>query len=527
MALMQLSSVEQAAQWLHEKLAASGGQLRTDSRRVQRGDAFIAWPGAATDGRQYVAAALQAGAVACLVEADGTAAFAFDDARVASFAGLKAASGPIAAEFFGHPSRQLDVIAVTGTNGKTSTAWWLAQTLNVLYSQPNQSLSNQEQTKPILCGLIGTLGLGTPGSLVSTGLTTPDPVMLQAEFARLRDAGAKAVAIEASSIGIAEQRLAATAIRSAIFTNFTQDHLDYHRDMEAYWLAKRQLFDWPGLQQAVINIDDPKGEPLAMELASRGMVVWTVSTLRTDAPTGLALWAMPPHYEAGRMHAKIGEGSERVEITAPIVGEYNLANVLGVMATLRSLGLSLEQIAPAISLISAVPGRMERVAADGHEDQVPQVVVDYAHTPDALAKVLDALRAMAASRSGRLWCVFGCGGDRDPVKRPLMAQTAQALADRIVLTSDNPRGESPEAIITDVLHGFDDRSRVHIEPDRARAIRETIERADPHDVVLLAGKGHEDYQEIQGVKHPFSDISKAQEALQAYVRKINRAESAT
>jgi UDP-N-acetylmuramyl-tripeptide synthetase len=509
MALLHLPLAESAAQWLRERVRA--GQLHTDSRRVKPGDAFIAWPGAATDGRQYVEAALQAGAVACLIEHEGAESFGFSDDRIASVTGLKAASGPIAAAYFGQPSGALEVMAVTGTNGKTSTAWWMAQLLNIL--RGSSSLSKDEHSMQYPCALIGTLGIGTPGKMVSTGLTTPDPVMLQAEFARLREAGATAVAIEASSIGIAEYRLHATAIRTAIFTNFTQDHLDYHGSMDAYWQAKRALFGWPGLKSAVINIDDERGESLARELAAQGLKVWTVSLLRTDAPTGHALWASPPTYDDGLMHSQISEGSVRVPISVPVLGDYNLANLLGVMAAACDLGYSLQAIAQALTAITAVPGRMEHVKPEDEMGDGPQVIVDYAHTPDALTQVLRALKPVALSRGGKLWCVFGCGGDRDPIKRPLMANAVEQEAHQLVITSDNPRSESPEAIIADIVQGLLKPQAAQVQVQRAQAIDQTIAWADTADVVLLAGKGHEDYQEIKGVKHPFSDIVCAREAL--------------
>lgn len=518
--LTHLMTAQQAAQWLRARVKS--GALQTDSRRVKAGDAFVAWPGAATDGRSYVQAALRAGAVACLIEAEGAQDFGFTDERIATCTGLKALSGPIAAAYFEQPSSTLNILAVTGTNGKTSTAWWLAQLLNALHEDA-QLLSKIERSTQYPCALIGTLGIGTPGQMTSTGLTTPDPVMLQAELARLRDAGARAVAIEASSIGIAEHRLDATVIHSAIFTNFTQDHLDYHGSMPAYWEAKRALFDWPGLRSAVINIDDPYGEALATELSressARGLVVWTVSMLRSDAPTGHALWSSTPYYQDGLMHSILAEGHARVAMAAPIAGDYNLSNLLGAVACLRSLGFSLEQIAQAMPQMTSVPGRMERVWPTSLTDEPerwPCVIVDYAHTPDALTQALRALRPLARSRGGRLHCIFGCGGDRDPLKRPLMGQAVQALADHIVLTSDNPRSESPQAIIDNIVQGLTAPRRVQVQVQRAQAIALALASASPQDVVLIAGKGHEDYQEIAGVKHPFSDIACAREALSRY-----------
>ena len=257
--MAKLRTPHEAATWLRERVT---GSLWTDSRKVRSGDGFIAWPGAANDARQYVGDVLKAGAQACLVEEQGAQQYKFSDARIASYAGLKEAAAPIAAAYFEEPSRQLQTIAVTGTNGKTSTAWWLAQALGKLGRK---------------CGVVGTLGIGAPDAMVFNGLTTPDPVLLQQQLRRFVDEGFVACAIEASSIGIAEQRLDATHLQVAIFTNFTQDHLDYHRSMQAYWDAKASLFAWPGLESAVINIDDAKGEALSAMLANSGLQIWTVS----------------------------------------------------------------------------------------------------------------------------------------------------------------------------------------------------------------------------------------------------------
>jgi UDP-N-acetylmuramoyl-L-alanyl-D-glutamate--2,6-diaminopimelate ligase len=482
------------------------GALQTDSRRIKKGDAFIAWPGAATDGRQYVKSSLQAGASCCLVESEGVQAYGFDDARIAQVEGLKAASGLIAAAYYGQPGTSLDVIAVTGTNGKTSSAWWIAQALNLL--------RKNERSAQYSCGLIGTLGMGTPGNMVSTGLTTPDPVMLQAELARLRDAGASACAMEASSIGIAEHRMAGTQVKVAVFTNFTQDHLDYHGSMEAYWLAKRALFDMPGLQTAVINVDDARGDDLVAYCKSRGLAVISTSQIRTDA----TLCGSAPEHQAVGMTFDVAHAGQKQSVSCPVVGDFNAANMLGVIGALLALSVGLTAVCQAVSSCTAVPGRMELIA----EADLPLMVVDYAHTPDALVKALGALRATAQVRGGKLWCVFGCGGNRDPLKRPLMAQSVQAVADHIILTSDNPRNEAPQTIATEVMAGFaparQNHSTIHQELDRRQAIRWAAQQAASEDVILIAGKGHEDYQEIAGIKYPFSDIQEARSALAARTR---------
>ncbi|MCW5632997.1 MAG: UDP-N-acetylmuramoyl-L-alanyl-D-glutamate--2,6-diaminopimelate ligase, partial [Rubrivivax sp.] len=526
-ALQHLPDAVAAVAWLHTRLrpaaaapaaaGAAGGApatLRTDSRDVQPGDAFIAWPGATVDGRRFVPDALRAGAAACLVEAEGAAAFDFGAAggRVAALAGLKAACGAIADAWFGQPSRALDTIAVTGTNGKTSTTWWAAAALGALGRR---------------AGVIGTLGVGEPPAVAATGLTTPDPVTLHATLRRLVDAGCRACALEASSIGLVEQRLAALKIDVAVFTNFTRDHLDFHGTMAAYWAAKRRLFDWPGLRAAVVNIDDPRGAALAGELdgpAARARAggapldLWTFSVRPTARPSQLArptrLVAQALRYEARGLafevvEAREGGGSEAATLASTLVGDYNASNLLGVLAALRALGVPLADAVRELGRVGAVPGRLQRIA--GHE---VEVVVDYAHTPDALEKVLATLRPLAAARGGRLTCVFGCGGDRDATKRALMGGIAERGADRVVVTSDNPRSEAPRAIMSDILAGMSAAARgVALIEDRREAIATAVAGAAPGDVVLLAGKGHEDYQEIAGVRRPFSDVDEARAAL--------------
>jgi UDP-N-acetylmuramoyl-L-alanyl-D-glutamate--2,6-diaminopimelate ligase len=494
MTVTALKSAEAAARWLRSWVT---GTLVTDSRQVRAGDAFIAWPGQAVDGRRFVPAALDAGATTCVVEREGLEAFGFDDARIASLPGLKAEAGVVADAFFDHPSAALDVLAVTGTNGKSSTAWWCAQALTLLDRR---------------AGVIGTLGIGEPplpgraSSLHFTGLTTPDPVLLHAALRRFATAGFSACAIEASSIGIEQQRMAGLRIAVALFTNFTRDHLDYHGTMDAYWAAKRRLFDWPGLRAAVVNVDDERGAALAGELRDTPLDLWTVSTRDPSA----RLVAGPLGYADGGLAFALSEGEVEVSVRSGLIGDYNAHNLLGVIAGLRALGVPLAAAAGVVPRLTPVPGRMQRV---GDGLGAPQVVVDYAHTPDALDKVLSALRELAAARGGRLVCVFGCGGNRDASKRPLMGAIAAQRADRVVVTSDNPRGESPAAILAQIVAGIEDRSHTEVIEDRRAAIAQAVAEASARDVIVLAGKGHEDYQEIAGVRHPFSDVSEATQAL--------------
>ena len=497
-----LHTPTQAAAWLKTQVS---GTLRSDSRAVQPGDAFIAWPGAAVDGRSFVASALQRGASACLVEAAGAESFDLPATHVERYAGLKVATGAIAAEFFAHPSQALAVLAVTGTNGKTSTAWWLAQALSAL-------------SAPALpCGMVGTLGVGRPpaagaaatdfGDVVPTGLTTPDPVQLQAALRQFADAGLQACAIEASSIGIEETRLDGTHIRVALFTNFTQDHLDYHASMDAYWAAKRRLFDWPGLHSVVLNIDDARGVELATALAGGALDVWTVSAER---PARLQASAIT--YLADGMRFDVQEDGQRQPLQTRLLGSFNVSNLLGVLAGMRALGVPLDAAVAACATLRPVPGRMECLG----DAATPLVAVDYAHTPDALDHALAALRPLAQARGGKLWCIFGCGGDRDAAKRPLMGAIAAKRADQVVVTSDNPRSEKPEAIIAQILLGLPSCQTLEVQSDRALAIAQTVARAQAQDVVLLAGKGHEATQEVAGVKSAFSDRAHAEAALQQW-----------
>jgi UDP-N-acetylmuramoyl-L-alanyl-D-glutamate--2,6-diaminopimelate ligase len=480
------------------------GVLHTDSRRVGAGDGFIAWPGGVTDGRQFVASALQQGATACVVEQSGADAFAWgENPAIATYDGLKAASGLIAAAYYEQPSQALDVVAITGTNGKTSTAWWLAHALHNAGKR---------------CAIVGTLGVGEVGQLEVTGMTTPDPVLLQVKLRGMADSGVNACAIEASSIGLAEHRLDGTQVRVAMFTNFTQDHLDYHGDMASYWQAKLALFSWAGLQAAVVNVDDAHGAALAVQLQARGdLSVWTLSCAAhsgsdsVDSAGVSAQHIVARHIQHGAMGLcfEVVEGDEVHALDTQLVGHYNVSNVLGVIACMRAMGYSLADAAQACRVLPAVPGRMQTVGAADE----PLVVIDYAHTPDAVAQAVQALLPLAQSRGGELTCVLGCGGDRDAAKRPLMAAAAEQHAQHVVLTSDNPRSEDPQTILNHMLAGLKHASKAIVIADRAQAIAQTVQHARTQDVVLVAGKGHEDYQEISGVKHPFSDVQHTHEAL--------------
>jgi len=383
----------------------------------------------------------------------------------------------------------LFMIGVTGTNGKTSVTQWIAQALAALGRK---------------CAVVGTLGNGFPGDLIPGPNTTPGAVALRQILPDLVAQGAMACAMEVSSIGLHQKRVAEVAFDVAVFTNFTRDHLDYHGTMEDYAAEKRKLFDMPGLRAAVLNLDDPFGAQLDAELAGRLRVIGY--TLEAKVSRGETLAATDLAMDGAGLSFML----DGVRIEAPVVGRFNASNLLAVIGALLAGGEILADIAGVLPRLTPPPGRMQTIGSEGK----PLVVIDYAHTPDALEKALTTLLETAAARGGKLICVFGCGGERDPGKRPLMGAVAEALADRVLVTSDNPRGEKPEAIIADIVGGMT--RRPAIELDRAKAIKDAVTAADARDIVLLAGKGHEPYQEVAGARHPFSDLEQARQALEQY-----------
>jgi UDP-N-acetylmuramyl-tripeptide synthetase len=460
------------AKQLFTRLAAEGAMiaaLAADSRRCAPGVAFFAYPGEVADGRAYIGEAVRRGAAAIVWEEAG---FAWrDEWRVpnASVLGLRQQAGALAAQFHGRPSEALWMCGVTGTNGKTSCSQWIAEALG---------------RRGARTGVIGTLGAGFPRSLAPLPNTTPDALEIQRLLKEMRDQGAEAVAMEVSSHGLAQGRLNGVAFDCALFTNLSHDHLDYHRTMQAYGDAKAKLFETEGLEAAVLNLDDTLGVRLAQAAKARGLRVIGYGF------AGAASTAVDEYLPASLL---------AVAHTRQ-VGRFNVANALGVLGCLLAFGLGSKEAMALIADLPPVPGRMEQVA------DAPLVIVDYAHTPDALEKVLTALRPLAGERGGRLVIVFGAGGDRDPSKRPLMGEVAKRFADRVLVTSDNPRGEDPRAIIRQI--GVADS-----EVDRARAIQKVILEAAPGDVILIAGKGHEDTQEIAGKRLPFSDAAVARAAV--------------
>jgi UDP-N-acetylmuramoyl-L-alanyl-D-glutamate--2,6-diaminopimelate ligase len=460
-------------------------RLTVDSRRVQPGDVFVALPGAHVDGRAFIADAIARGAAAVLAEA-GAKVGADGTVPVLEVSKLAAHAGEIAHLVYGRPSEQLWLCGVTGTNGKTSVSQWIAQAMGALDCK---------------CGVIGTLGNGFPPDLDASPNTTPDAVSLHATLARFVREGAVACAMEVSSIGLDQGRANGAHFDVAVFTNLTRDHLEYHGSMEAYGAAKARLFDAPGLNAAVLNLDDPFGAELAARLKGR---VRTIGYTLADADGADLVLRAAQLAQTGTGTAFEVDG---VRYAAPVIGRFNAANLLAVIGALLAGDETPADIAAVLPRLTPPPGRMQTL---GGRD-APLVVVDYAHSPDALEKVLTTLRETATARGGKLVCVFGCGGDRDAGKRPLMGAIAERLADRAVVTSDNPRGEEPRAIIAAIRAGM--QGKPAVEADRAAAIAAALAQADARDVVLLAGKGHEPYQEVAGVRLPFSDIETARQAL--------------
>jgi UDP-N-acetylmuramoyl-L-alanyl-D-glutamate--2,6-diaminopimelate ligase len=474
-----------------QRQGVKAASLCADSRAAAPGDVFVAFPGARVDGRRFIADAVARGAAAVLWERQGAEAPAIAVPNLA-VDDLQALSGWIAHLAYGRPSETLWTVGITGTNGKTSVSQWIAQAFAQLERR---------------CAVIGTLGCGFPGRLEESLNTTPDALTLHRLFAGYLAQGAQAAAMEVSSIGLDQGRVNGVHFDVAVFTNLTRDHLEYHGSMEAYGAAKEQLFAAPGLKAAVLNLDDALGRKIARDLAGRGVPV-TGYTLRGEAAPGADVLLIAENLAATprglRFTAVTPLG--RADIEAALVGEFNIANLLAVLGTLLASGVTLDRAAAVLRRLTSSPGRMQAVGGEGQ----PLAVIDYAHTPDALDKALAALRGTAAARGGRLVCIFGCGGNRDPGKRPQMGEIAARRADAVILTSDNPRDEDPQAILADIARGAPGARTI---ADRSEAIRTALAEADPRDVVLIAGKGHEAYQEIAGRRRPFSDVDCAVAAL--------------
>jgi UDP-N-acetylmuramoyl-L-alanyl-D-glutamate--2,6-diaminopimelate ligase len=462
--------------------------LSSDSRELRAGDVFIALRGASVHGLAFAAKAEAADVAAILFEApvpDGMAI----PANAIAVPELRHKLGRLADRFYAAPSKQLAMTGVSGTNGKTSTVQLLAQALTLHGDR---------------AGSIGTLGAGLHGELIAGERTTPDVIAVHRLIAQMRDAGATHVAMEVSSHALEQGRVDEIAFKVAVFTNLTRDHLDYHGTMAAYGAAKAKLFVWPTLEAVVINLDDAFGADLITQVADGVKRIGVSSRGHADAALTAENLALTP---AG-LRFELVEAGARHAVASSLLGRFNVDNLLAVAGALRALGWTLSAVAAMLPRLSPVGGRMSRV---GGHDHAPLIVVDYAHTPDALEQALASLREHTP---GRLTCVFGCGGDRDRGKRPQMAAIAERGADRVIVTDDNPRSEDGDAIVAEIVAGFADARTIRIERDRAKAIALALSDADAGDVILVAGKGHETYQEIAGVRYPFDDLAVARDLLE-------------
>lgn len=461
----------------------------------------MAYPGATRDGRAYIREAIGRGAISVLWESKG---FAWDArCKVPNLAvpNLRRHAGEIATRVYSRPSRRMWMVGVTGTNGKTTCSQWIAQALTAMGRR---------------CAVIGTLGYGLRPPLRPMANTTPDAVWLHSQLAELARRGARAVSMEVSSIGLEQDRVAGIEFDVALFTNISRDHLEYHRTMRRYREAKAKLFAWDSLQHAVVNLDDDFGAELAHRIRRPGLKVMGYGFGGARAPRSIRVAGSDIRAGASGLSFSVDTPWGTARVVSPVLGRFNASNLLGTLAVLLASGFGLRRAVAALARLKPLPGRMQRVGGGTR----PLVVVDYAHTPDALEKVLRALRELmfyrspVTGRGSRLICVFGCGGERDRGKRPQMGRIAAHLADSVVITSDNPRGEDPRRIISEIVEGARPGSgELKVNPDRRVAICAAIAKAQRGDIVLVAGKGHENYQEVRGVKHPFSDAAVAREAL--------------
>lgn len=465
--------------------------LVMDSRHIRLGDAFVAIAGFGTHGLAFVEQAREKGTSAILFDASAPSVEYPAPADAIGVPDLRARMGRMADRFHGEPSAAMTTIGVTGTSGKTSTVQLLAQALELC---------------GVRSGTIGTLGAGLYGDAQPTGFTTPLVLQTHELLAELRDAGAQAVAMEVSSHALDQGRVDAVHFAVGVFTNLTRDHLDYHGDMETYGAAKAKLFAWPGLRTAVVNLDDDYGRRLFASLPDALQRIGVSARGATDASVRAG---DDVAMDASGLAFDLHLGSEARRVRSPLLGRFNVDNLLVVAGVLHSMGHGVDAVAAALEKLQPIPGRMNRL---GGHDGLPLVVVDYSHKPDPLQQALQSLRGHLR---GRLVCVFGCGGERDAGKRPQMAAIAEKLAEVVIVTDDNPRGEDGDAIVADILRGFAHPEAVTVQRDRAAAIARAVGDAGPDDIVLIAGKGHEPYQEVAGVKHPFDDSVQARKALEA------------
>lgn len=480
-------------------------RLVTDSRLVKSGDTFVAYPGEKNDARQFIAAAIAQGANAVIYEANKFVWQAGWNIPHLAVENLRLHAGDLANVVYGRATEKLWMVGVTGTNGKTSTAHWIARALDDAGKR---------------CALIGTLGNGFADALQATANTTPEAIQVHKLCADYLHAGARAVAMEVSSHALDQGRISGVHFDVALLTNLSRDHLDYHGDMQRYAASKRKFFDVKSLRYAVLNLDDETGAAWAEQLGDGGVEVvgYGLSDAALQCAQRSGLRMMYGHLSAmseSGVQIAIHSSWGTAQLDSHLVGRFNAENLLGVLAVLMVSGVGLADAVASLEQVQAVAGRMQRLGGKS----LPTVIIDYAHTPDALQKVLQTLREMTAVSGGNLVCLFGCGGNRDSGKRPMMGRVAEQFADRCIVTSDNPRDENPAEIVAQITLGMQGNNhRVIIE--RAAAINHAIAHAQPGDTVLIAGKGHEDYQEIGGVKHAFSDLQVAQRALQSWPMEV-------
>ncbi|MBM3341124.1 MAG: UDP-N-acetylmuramoyl-L-alanyl-D-glutamate--2,6-diaminopimelate ligase [Betaproteobacteria bacterium] len=475
-------------------------RLTSDSRALRAGDTFVAYRGETRDGRDFIPQAIAAGARAVLWESSG---FRWKDAwRAANLGvrGLRHNIGSIASHVYGRPSSRMWMVGVTGTNGKTSCSQWIAQAFEQLGTR---------------CAVAGTLGNGFPGALQAGVNTTPDPAWLHGQLNDWYREGARAVAMEVSSHGLEQGRVAGVEFDVAMFTNLTRDHLDYHGSMANYRRTKQRLFDWETLQWSLFNLDDRYGAVMAANARRPALGMLGFGFERARGARRMARVEgrnLRMGLDGVAFDALTPWGTLKVK--SAVLGRFNASNLLGALAVLLASGAPPREVERVLATLTPVAGRAQSYGGGKR----PRVVVDYAHTPDALEKMLVTLRELLqgsrGKRRGRLTCVFGCGGDRDRGKRPMMGRIATRRADHVIVTSDNPRGESPRVIIEEILRGATRECEV-IEA-RASAVKTAIAAARAGDIVLVAGKGHEPYQDIQGVRHPYSDAAVVQAALKEH-----------
>lgn len=471
-------------------LSVSG--LSLNSRLIQPGELFLACAGTAQHGVRFIDDAVERGAVAVALEpSEFTRGFNLSGVTVPVFEveNLHWHASEVAARFYGEPSEAIQVVGITGTNGKTSVSQFIAQAIS--------------QDAP--CGVVGTLGSGLYGQLTDTGHTTPDAVSLQRQLAEMNDAGAGHVAMEVSSHALDQGRVNGVHFDVAVFTNLSHEHLDYHGDMATYAAAKQRLFRFPAVKHAVINADDPVGREWLARLP-QGVEAISYSLNGEAKLRGDNL-----HLDGSGLRMRVHYNGQSGELQTGLLGRFNAANLLAACGALLALGYEFKDALARLAQVSTVPGRMEAFGGGAK----PLVVVDYAHTPDALESALLALREHTVNR---LWCIFGCGGDRDREKRPLMGRIAEQQADSVVLTDDNPRHEDPYTIIEQILGGIMEPDAVYVERDRTQAIAHAIERSHTGDVILVAGKGHESEQKIGDRLIPYSDRVEVAQLLGEEVR---------